>query len=82
MQMPEWFTPELLQKFASNPTLLKGLSNKAGMDIIQSYMKDPEAAKKAFSDEPSIMEFLKEFGSVMSNHFENMAIKKENEQRK
>lgn len=62
-------TPDLLQKFATNPKLAKGLSDPRFQAAIAEMQKDPKAAMLKFQQDEELSEFLKEFFSTMGDHF-------------
>jgi len=62
-------TPDLLQKFATNPKLSKGLSDPRFQAAIAEMQKDPKAAMAKFQKDKELSEFLTEFFSTMGDHF-------------
>jgi hypothetical protein len=73
----EWLTPDLLQKFATNPKLSKGLSDPRFQAAIGEMQKNPKAAMAKFQGDPELSEFLTEFFSTMGDHFALIGEKKD-----
>jgi hypothetical protein len=69
----EWATPDLMSLFQSNPILFAGLQDKNCMEAMQLMQKNPEEAQKKFAGNPKVDKFLREFGRVMSSHFDGLA---------
>lgn len=69
----EWATPDLMSLFQSNPILFAGLQDKNCMEAMQLMQKDPAEAQKKFASNLKVDKFLREFGRVMSSHFDSLA---------
>mmetsp|Transcript_49563 Transcript_49563/g.106066 ORF Transcript_49563/g.106066 Transcript_49563/m.106066 type:complete len:497 (+) Transcript_49563:54-1544(+) len=65
-----WVTPTLLQVFQSRPDLMTAMSNPRVQEAISLMQKDPDEAKRKYSNDPEITGFLKEFSSLMATHFD------------
>ena len=72
LQKGEWMTPDLMKIFASNPVISKGLMNPKCQQAMQLMQKNPEEARKRFGKDQEVDLFMREFGKVMSSHFEKM----------
>lgn len=68
----DWVTPDLVQQFQSNPIVARGLNNPKCQAAIQAMQKNPNEAKKKFGDDPEVDLFMREFGKLMSAHFESL----------
>ena len=71
----EWCTPDLLQKLAKKPELMKMLENPNAMRAIAEFQKDPKAAAKKYEGTPEVMAFFKDFCDIMGTHLEGIADK-------
>lgn len=67
----EWMTPNLMEQFKTNPIISKGLSNPKCQAAIQTMQRDPAEAKRLFASDPDVDIFMREFGKLMSTHFES-----------
>lgn len=77
LQKGEWMTPDLMQIFASNPIISRGLRNPRCQKALEMMQKDPEQAKKLFLGDTEVDEFMKEFGKVMGDHFDKLGEEQE-----
>jgi hypothetical protein len=68
----EWMTPDLLNKIAQKPHLLKYFMDPRFSEAIQLMQKDPNKAKQVYGGNPEFNEFIKEFSSMMADHFNNL----------
>lgn len=80
LQKGEWMTPDLMQIFATNPIISRGLRNPRCQKAMEMMQKDPEGAKKQFLGDTEVDEFMKEFGRVMGAHFDKLGDKQEQSQ--
>jgi hypothetical protein len=74
----EWLTPDLLNKIAQKPQLLKYFMDPRFTEAIQLMQKDPQKAKETYGSNPEFNEFIKEFSSIMAEHFNNVGQKQQN----
>jgi arsenate reductase-like glutaredoxin family protein len=77
----DWLTPELLEKIAKNPSLLKAFQDPQAMAAMSEFGENPQEAMKKYGDNPEFKEMLVEFSKVMGVHFENIADKKAKEEK-
>lgn len=73
----EWCTPDLLQKLATKPQLMKMLENPNAMRAIAEFQKDPKAAAKKYEGTPEVMQFFKDFCEIMGTHLNGLADKQD-----
>jgi hypothetical protein len=74
----EWLTPDLLNKIAQKPHLLKFFMDPQFSEAIKLMQKDPEKAKATYGGNPHFNEFIKEFSGIMAEHFNTLGTKEEN----
>jgi hypothetical protein len=72
-QNAEWITPSLLAVFQKNDVIRNGLKNARCTAALQMMQSDPKEAKKRFEGDPEVDLFMKEFGKVMSLHFNELS---------
>lgn len=70
-------TPDLLQKFATNPKLAKGLGDPRFQAAIAEMQKNPKEAMLKFQKDKELSEFLQEFFSTMGDHFSKVLRQRE-----
>ena len=75
--LTDWVTPDLLEIFQKNEVIKSGLKNAKCTAAMQMMQKDPKEASKRFQGDPEVDDFLREFGRVMSGHFEKLGNKKD-----
>lgn len=68
-----WLTPKLLEQFANNPNLAKGLVNPRLMNAVEELKKDPQLAKTKYRYDTEVQEFYIEFSKIMAGHFGSLA---------
>lgn len=73
LKQGDWVTPDLLQIFNENLIIKNGLKNPKCSAALQMMQNDSKEAKKHFQGDPDVDLFLREFGRVMSNHFNQLA---------
>jgi len=73
LQQGEWITPDVMKVFASNPVISKGLQSQKCVKAMELMQTDPKRAKEMFQHDAEVDLFLREFGAVMSAHFECLA---------
>jgi hypothetical protein len=59
--------------FQTNDVIRNGLNNARCTAALQMMQSDPKEAKKRFEGDPEIDLFMKEFGKVMSLHFNELS---------
>lgn len=70
-------TPDLILKFQQNPIVSKGLQHPKCMAAMQLMQQNPNEAKKRFASDPEVDIFMREFGKLMSDHFNSLAVTQE-----
>ena len=65
----EWMNDNLVAKFQANVVIRNGLLNPKCVDAMKLLQTDPKAAQKKFQGDAEVELFMKEFGGVMSEHF-------------
>lgn len=68
----DWLTPELTKTFQSNSILSSGFNNPKCVAALQLMQSNPKDAQKKFQDDIEVNNFLREFGRVMSVHFDSL----------
>ena len=66
--LDQWLTDELLKHVASNPVLMKGMSNPHFMQAIDDFQKNPSEAMIKYKDNAAVQHFLKEFTGIMGKY--------------
>ena len=69
----EWMTPDLMSAFQANVVVANGLRNPKCMAAMQLMQSNPEEAKKKFANDPDVDLFLREFGRLMADHFNQLS---------
>jgi hypothetical protein len=59
--------------FQTNDVIRNGLKNARCNAALQMMQSDPKEAKKRFEGDPEVDLFMKEFGKVMSLHFNELS---------
>ena len=72
LKQGEWVTQDLVQVFASNAIISRGLQDPKCKAAMQLMQKDPKAAQKRFEGDPDVDLFMREFGRVMASHFDGL----------
>ena len=72
LEKGEWMTPELVKQFSENRVISQGLTDPRCTDAMQLMQKNPGEAKKKYGGDPKVDLFLREFGKVMSGHFDKL----------
>ena len=78
----EWLTPELFQKLAQKPKLLKAFSDPKAMAALSEFGNNPKEAMEKYGNSPDFRELMQEFSEVMGQHFTGLADKKAEEDKK
>jgi hypothetical protein len=68
--LAEWVTPDLMSQLQSNPVIAQGLMSKKCSVALTLMQQDPQEAKRRFENDPEVSLFMREFGKVMSGHFD------------
>ena len=68
----EWVTPELMQQFAQNPVLARGLNDPRMQQMIAALQKNPKAAMEAVKNDPEAEAFMNEFCKTVGGHFTDL----------
>mmetsp|Transcript_9478 Transcript_9478/g.9537 ORF Transcript_9478/g.9537 Transcript_9478/m.9537 type:complete len:352 (-) Transcript_9478:26-1081(-) len=80
LRQGDWMTPDLLEAFQNNPIIAAGMQNPKCITAMQLMQSNPTEAKYRYEGDKEIEIFLKEFGKLMSMHFERLgAISVQNE---
>jgi hypothetical protein len=69
----EWLNQELLMKIAQKPNLMKAFMDPRFSEVITLLQKDPQKAIAQFGHVKEFNEFIKEFSSIMADHFGNLS---------
>ena len=62
----QWMTPELMEKFATNPILRTAMSDPRCISALKEFQTNPSAAAKKYANIPGINDFFKEVGYILS----------------
>lgn len=65
-------TPSLLAALQENNIIKAGLGNPRCSAALQQMQANPKEAKKRFQNDPEVDLFMREFGKVMSGHFDSL----------
>lgn len=76
----EWMNQDLLSKIAQKPELLKYFMDPRFTEVLALMQKDPQAAYSRYGHVKEFSDFMKEFSSIMADHFNNLS-KQKNEQK-
>jgi hypothetical protein len=77
----EWMTPDLMQKFVTNPKLARGLVDPRFQAALQELQRDPKAAMMKFQSDAELTSFLQEFCQTMGEHFSHIGAQQEKEKK-
>ncbi len=69
----EWLNQELLMKIAQKPNLMKAFMDPRFTTIIQEMQNNPQECMRKYGNNPEFSNFIKEFSSIMGDHFNNLA---------
>jgi hypothetical protein len=75
----DWMTPSLVTQFQSNPIVAAGLQDPECTDAMQLMQTKPKEGQKKYANNAKVDTFLREFGKIMSGHFDNLSKEKEKE---
>ncbi len=76
----EWCNTNLLSSIAQKPSLMKFFMDPRFAEAIQMMQKDPQKFMQTYGKNPEFNEFIKEFSSIMSTHFNKIGDEKQAEQ--
>jgi hypothetical protein len=77
----EWMNQELLTKIAQKPNLLKYFMDPRFTEVMALMQKDPQAAFARYGHVKEFSDFMKEFSSIMADHFNNLSKQKAEEEK-
>ena len=69
----EWLNQELLMKIAQKPNLMKAFMDPRFTTVIQEMQNNPQECMRKYGNNPEFSNFIKEFSSIMGEHFNNLA---------
>ncbi len=72
----EWMNQDLLTKFSQKPHLMKYFMDPRFSEVMALMQKDPQAALARYGHVKEFAEFMKEFSSIMADHFNNLSQQK------
>ena len=75
LQQGDWVTDDLKTAFSKNSIVTNGFSNPKCMAAMELMKTNPNEAKKRFEGDPDVDIFMKEFGRLMSDHFNKLGSK-------
>ena len=71
----EWLTQELLMKIAQKPNLMKTFLDPRFSSVIKELQTNPQECIKKYKDNEEFSNFIREFSSIMGEHFTNLSQK-------
>lgn len=74
---PEWMTESLLEKIEKHPLLSRALRDPHLAQVLSQFQSNPRAALQAAAGNREMQQFLREFCSLMGDHFTELADKEE-----
>jgi len=69
----QWLNQELLMKIAQKPNLMRCFMDPRFSTVIQELQTNPQECLKKYGNNPEFSNFIKEFSSLMGEHFNNLA---------
>ena len=69
----QWLNQELLMKIAQKPNLMRCFMDPRFSTVIQELQANPQECLKKYGNNPEFSNFIKEFSSLMGEHFNNLA---------
>ena len=69
----QWLNQELLMKIAQKPNLMRCFMDPRFSKVIQELQANPQECLKKYGNNPEFSNFIKEFSSLMGEHFNNLA---------
>ena len=69
----KWLNQELLMKIAQHPNLMRCFMDPRFSTVIQEMQNNPQECLKKYGNNPEFSNFIKEFSSLMGEHFNNLA---------
>ena len=82
LQQGDWVTDDLKTVFQSNKIVRDGFSNPKCMAAMELMKTNPNEAKKRFEGDPDVDQFMREFGKLMSDHFNKLGGSQSNNNQK
>ena len=79
---PEWITEDLMKQIQSNPRLSKRLTDPNFLRVLEGFHSNPSEALRNYGSNPEMAEFLKDFCTLMGNHFTGLADQEEDASKK
>lgn len=76
----EWCNTNLLSAIAQKPSLMKFFMDPRFAEAIQIMQKDPQKFMQTYGKNPEFNEFIKEFSSIMSGHFNKIGEENQTQQ--
>lgn len=76
----EWCNTNLLTAIAQKPSLMKFFMDPRFAEAIQVMQKDPQKFMEIYGKNPEFNEFIREFSSIMSTHFNKIGEDKQSQQ--
>ena len=69
----QWLNQELLMKIAQKPNLMRCFMDPRFSTVIQELQANPQECLKKYGNNPEFSNFIKEFSSLMGEHFNKLA---------
>ena len=69
----QWLNQELLMKIAQKPNLMRCFMDPRFSTVIQELQTNPQECLKKYGNNPEFSNFIKEFSSLMGEHFNDLA---------
>ncbi len=69
----QWLNQELLMKIAQKPNLMKAFMDPRFAEVIKEMQNNPKECMLKYGNNPEFSNFIKEFSSIMGEHFNNLA---------
>ena len=79
---PEWITEDLMKQIRSNPRLNKHLTDPNFLQVLEGFHSNPSEVLRNYASNPEMAEFLKDFCTLMGNHFTGLADQEEGASKK
>ena len=73
--LAEWLTESLLEKIEKHPLLSKALQDPKLARAMSQFQSNPQAVLQSAAGDPELQTFLKEFCTLMGDHFSELADK-------
>ena len=69
----DWITDDLLRRIKESPVLSKAFQDPSLSQAMAEFQRNPQAALQAAQHRPELLQFLKEFSSLMGEHFTSLS---------